>query len=89
MSAPTARYGRGTAHTNRLVRQMLGEMADGLEANRPDQPLTPTSRIAIIQATTMDPTLARALREQAPEITAPVVRRDYAAQLRKIAEAMR
>jgi hypothetical protein len=88
MSAPRARYGRGTVATNRLVRQMLGEMADRLEAERPDEPVTPTSRIAIIQATTMDHVLGRALRERAPEITGPTARRDYAVQLRKIAEAM-
>lgn len=88
MSAPTARYGRGTAATNRLVRQMLGEIADRLEANRPDRQIGSIGRHALIQATTMDPTLARALRAQAPEITSPVIRRDYAAQLREIAEGM-
>jgi len=80
-----ARYGRPSARVAAEVRQMLLEIADRLERNRPDEPLTPTGRIALIQATTMAPPLAARLREQAPEITALITRRAYAAQLREIA----
>ncbi|WP_328439347.1 hypothetical protein OHA71_23705 [Streptomyces sp. NBC_00444] len=83
----TGRYLRASAQRQTLVRQMLVDMADRLEANRPDQPLTPVGRIALIQATAMAPNLSRLLRVQAPEITASVTRREYAAQLRRNAEA--
>lgn len=81
----STRYVRGQAALNAQVQQMLGEMAERLETHRPDEPLTPAARIAVIQATTMAPPLARALRAKAPEITEPVTRRTYAAQLREIA----
>ncbi|MGW6210964.1 hypothetical protein [Streptomyces sp. NPDC055109] len=74
-----------TPTTRAIVRQLLGEIADRLETRSPERQLTAVSRIAVIQATTMDPRLGRALREQAPEITGPVTRRAYAVQLRKIA----
>ena len=77
--------GRGTAQRDSLVRDMLREMAERLETRRPDAPLTTIGRHALIQATTMDPALAPALRARCPEITTPVIRRDYAAQLREIA----
>lgn len=80
-----ARYGRAAAKVDGQVRTMLLEMAGRLETHRPDEPLTTAARIALIQATTMAPPLARALRDQAPEIVGPVIRRDYAAQLREIA----
>lgn len=83
MSAP---FKRGTAQRNELVVQLLGEMADRLEAKRPDEPITAVGRIALIQATTMDPALAPALRTRCPEITGSLSRRDYAAQLRQAAE---
>lgn len=67
-----------------IVRTLLGEIAERLEANRPGNPFTATGRIAIIQATTMDPQLGRALREQAPEVDREITRGQYAAQLRKI-----
>jgi hypothetical protein len=72
-------------NTAAIVRTMLREMAGRLETNRPDEPITAVRRIAVIQATTMDPTLSRALREAVPEITGQVVRRDFAVQLREIA----
>jgi hypothetical protein len=78
-------YRLSTGQTERLVDDMLREMADCLEQRRPDEPMTAVSRIALIQATTMTPSLARALRAKAPEITGQVVRREYAAQLRQIA----
>jgi hypothetical protein len=80
-----AGYGRGPAATDHLVRQLLTEMADKLERVRPGEPITTIGRHALLQATTMDPPLLRALRAQAPEITGSLVRRDYAAQLRQIA----
>ncbi|WPP30017.1 hypothetical protein [Streptomyces sp. CL7] len=83
----TARYGRRPGSVDRLVRQMLHEMADKLEKNRPDEPITTIGRHALLQATTMDPPLLRALREVAPEIDGELVRRDYAAQLRETAVA--
>ncbi|MGW5509912.1 hypothetical protein ACWEV9_19370 [Streptomyces albogriseolus] len=81
----TARYGRRPGATSRLVRQMLHEMADKLERVRPDEPITTIGRHALLQATTMDPPLLRALREVAPEIDGELIRRDYAAQLRETA----
>lgn len=83
-----ARSRRGTAQRNELVRQMLGEMADRLEATRPDEPITAVGRLALIQATTMDPVLTPALRELVPEITGEIVRRDYGARLREIADGI-
>ncbi|MFF8485186.1 hypothetical protein [Streptomyces antibioticus] len=77
-------HGRGQAHVEAQVRTMLGKIAARLEHNRPDQPLTATARLAVLQATTMDPVLARALRITAPEITGPVTRAAYAARLRQI-----
>ncbi|MET7475094.1 hypothetical protein ABZT17_12135 [Streptomyces sp. NPDC005648] len=81
----TARYGRAAAQTDQQVRRMLGEMADRLEANRPDEPITAIGRLALMQATTMDPPLARALRSRVPEITGSLLRREYAVQLRELA----
>ncbi|MEU6376786.1 hypothetical protein [Streptomyces sp. NPDC046909] len=81
----TSRDGNGTAQAAPLVMQMLGEMAERLETHRPEEPFTPAARIAVIQATTMDPSLARALRLRAPEVTQPVTRGEYAARLREAA----
>lgn len=78
------RYGR-PGLTRDLVPQMLREMADKLERLRPDEPITTIGRHALLQATTMNPPLLRALREAAPEINDSLVRREYAAQLRQIA----
>jgi len=80
------RYGRQHAQTAELVRQMLLEIAERLETRRPDVPLTAVGRIALIQATTMAPPLASALRAKAPEITGPITRRAYAAKLREAAQ---
>ncbi|MEU9134621.1 hypothetical protein AB0D33_01400 [Streptomyces sp. NPDC048404] len=63
---------------------MLGEIATRLEANRPDKAFTAVSRIAVIQATTMDPVLGRALRDLAPDVIGETTRRAYAAQLRQV-----
>ncbi len=84
----TGRYGRGQHLVDSQVRRMLSEMADRLETRRPDEPITAIGRHALIQATTMDPPLARALRAKAPEITGEVIRHDYATQLREIAARM-
>jgi hypothetical protein len=84
----TGRYGRGQHLVDSQVRQMLLEMAERLEALRPDEPITAIGRHALIQATTMDPPLARALRTKAPEITGEQVRRDYAARLREVVAGM-
>ncbi|WP_435218386.1 hypothetical protein [Streptomyces sp. bgisy034] len=84
----STRYERGQAATNAQVKRMLIDMAVRLEARRPDQPLTPVARVAVIQATTMDPVLGRALRARCPEITSPVTRSAYAARLRQAAELL-
>ncbi|MFI5685876.1 hypothetical protein [Streptomyces sp. NPDC051636] len=81
----SGRYGRLSSMQRALVKQALGEMAERLETARPDQPITEIGRIALIQATTMDPTLSGALRERVPEITGSVIRREFAQQLREIA----
>ncbi|MGW3410272.1 hypothetical protein [Streptomyces sp. NPDC000888] len=80
-------YRLSPGHTEGLVRRLLHEMADRLEANRPGQPLTAAGRIAIIQVTTMSPSLGTALRAKAPEIDGPITRAAYAKQLRGIAGA--
>ncbi|MFE1925826.1 hypothetical protein ACFW91_25045 [Streptomyces asoensis] len=84
-SRSLARYGRAAASVEAQVRTWLGEIADRLEHNRPDEKLTDVARTAVLQATTMDPVLSRALRIAAPEIDAPISRREYAARLREIA----
>jgi len=83
-SAALARHGRASASVEAQVRTWLGEIADRLERNRPAAELTATARLAVLQATTMNPVLSRALRIAAPEITEPITRRDYAARLREI-----
>lgn len=85
VAPPLARYGRPASRLDAEAAQMLREIADRLERNRADEPLTPTGRIALIQATTMSPPLARRLRDQAPEITERITRSAYAALLREIA----
>lgn len=90
LDIPTAhpQHGHSQATTDALVSTMLTEIADRLEENRPLQPITAIGRLALLQATTMDPCLAPALRAAAPEIPEDpgfVVRREYAAQLREIA----
>ncbi|MFG2679208.1 hypothetical protein [Streptomyces sp. NPDC048392] len=86
MNAP--RYDRPSAQTQRLVKEMLGEIADRLDANRPNALMTTIGRHALLQAATMDPPLLRALRDVAPEIDHTVPRREYAAELRQIAGGM-
>ncbi|MDX5570260.1 hypothetical protein PYK79_52885 [Streptomyces sp. ID05-04B] len=84
-STALARHGRATASVETQVRTWLGEIADRLERNRPAAELTAVARIAVLQATTLDPVLGRALRIAAPEVDQPVTRRAYAARLRAIA----
>ncbi|EGX60117.1 hypothetical protein SZN_09351 [Streptomyces zinciresistens K42] len=79
---------RGQAHINAQVRDMLQQLADRLQTRRPDETLTATARIAAIQATTMDPPLARTLREHCPEVTGPITRSAYAALLRQAADRL-
>ncbi|MFC7906447.1 hypothetical protein [Streptomyces nigra] len=83
-----ARPRRGRAQTDRLVLQLLGEMAGRLEASRPDAVLTVIGRHALLQATTMDPALLPALRAKAPDADGTLTRRQYAALLRQTATAM-
>ncbi|MEU2780559.1 hypothetical protein [Streptomyces sp. NPDC007110] len=83
-----ARPRRGQAYIDRQIKQMLGEMADRLEANRPGGTITVIGRHALLQATTMDPTLLPALRAKAPDIDGAIPRRQYAALLRQAADTM-
>ncbi|MEU9400570.1 hypothetical protein [Streptomyces sp. NPDC048242] len=84
----TARYGLTGAVQTALLCQMLGEMADRLEKNRPGQVMSALGRIGLIQATTMDPRLTPALKRLVPEIEGTVVRREFAVRLREIAGAL-
>jgi len=86
-SAALVRHGRPNTSVEAQVRAWLGEIADRLERNRPAAVLTATARVAVLQATTMDPVLGRALRIAAPEVddAKPITRRAYAARLREIA----
>lgn len=81
-------FGRGKAFVNAQVKEMLTGIAERLESRRPDEVLTPTARIAIVQATTMDPVLSPEVLKRVPEVTGRVLRKDFAVQLREIAEAM-
>lgn len=74
-----------TPQTLAIVQQLLGEMAGRLETNRPNATITTIGRHALLQATTMDPPVLRALREHAPEIDVALTRRQYAARLRTAA----
>jgi hypothetical protein len=78
------RRGLYSAQQRRIVHQLLGKIVNRLETNRPEKPFTPVSRIAVIQATTMDPVLGRAVRELAPDVVGETTRRAYAAQLRQV-----
>jgi hypothetical protein len=78
-------YRLAPGQTEAHVRSLLRDMAHRLETNRPGAVFTAVGRIAIIQATTMSPPLARALRALAPEIVAPTTRAAYARLLREIA----
>ncbi len=69
--------------TERLVATMLGEIASQLTIHRPDEDLTTTARLAVIQATTFDPVLSRELDARMPEITDRITRRAYASLIRK------
>ncbi|MBU5946780.1 hypothetical protein [Streptomyces sp. PAM3C] len=86
MAGPSC--GRSALAVDRLVQQLLREMADKLDRVRPGGSITTIGRHALLQATTMDPPLLRALRAHAPEITGSLIRRAYAAQLRQAAEDM-
>ncbi|MFJ1657188.1 hypothetical protein [Streptomyces anthocyanicus] len=84
----TERHARPTAQTLAVVRQLLGEMAGRLETKRPNATITTIGRHALLQATTMDPPVLRALRQHAPEIDVALTRRQYAARLRTAARGM-
>ncbi|RSR98044.1 hypothetical protein EF913_28350 [Streptomyces sp. WAC04189] len=75
----------GQALIDTTVTRLILEIAERLETNRPDEPITTIGRHAALQATTMDPPLLRALRARVPEITGSRVRREFAAELRQIA----
>lgn len=81
---PTYRLPPG--QTEAHVRSMLLDIARRLETHRPDAVFTKVGRLAIIQATTMSPPLARALRAKAPEIHTPTTRAAYAVRLREVAD---
>ncbi|MFJ6073676.1 hypothetical protein ACIQFU_23015 [Streptomyces sp. NPDC093065] len=74
--------------TTAIVQQLLGEMAGRLETHRPNATITTLGRHALLQATTMDPPVLRALRKHAPEIDVALTRRQYAAQLRTAASTL-
>lgn len=84
----TELHGRPTGQTLAVVEQLLGEMAGRLETIRPGATITTIGRHALLQATTMDPPVLRALREHAPEIEVALTRRQYAARLRQAATAV-
>ncbi|MEU8555938.1 hypothetical protein AB0C80_18380 [Streptomyces anthocyanicus] len=84
----TERHGQPTPQTLAIVQQLLGEMAGRLETKRPNATITTIGRHALLQATTMDPPVLRALREVAPEIDVALTRRQYAARLRTAAKTM-
>lgn len=69
--------GQTEAQVDGMVRQIAGR----LTAHRPDMALTAAARIAVVQATTMSPPLAVALRARMPEITTDITRAAYAARL--------
>ncbi|MGW0795158.1 hypothetical protein [Streptomyces sp. NPDC002692] len=82
---PTYRLSPG--QTDAHVRQMLREMASRLEKRRPEATFTAVGRIALIQAQTMTPSYAAALRAKCPLVYAPTTRAAYAVLLREIAGA--
>jgi hypothetical protein len=76
-------YRLAPGQTEATVHGLLGEIATRLETHRPDAPFTAVARIAVIQATTMDPVLGRALRSVAPAVAGETTRQAYAATLRQ------
>lgn len=66
------------------VHGMLAAMADRLATRQPTATFTEVARIAVIQATTMDPVLSRVLRDRTPAITSLISRGAYATQLRTL-----
>lgn len=74
--------------TTAIALQLLGEMAGRLETHRPNATITTIGRHALLQATTMDPPVLRALRQHAPEIDVALTRRQYAARLRTAAATL-
>ena len=74
-------FAYGKARAADVVRTMLREMAGRLENTRPGDHLTEIGRLALIQATTRDPTITRALQAIVPEVigSTSVVRKDFAA----------
>ncbi|WP_326728997.1 hypothetical protein [Streptomyces phaeochromogenes] len=67
------------------VSTLLLQIADRLAGRRPGNTFTATGRLAIIQATTLDPVLIRLLGERMPEIAGPVSRGAYSVMLRALA----
>lgn len=67
------------------VRDLLLQIADRLTARYPGNEFTATGRLAVIQATTLDPALSRMLNERMPQIDGPVSRGAYAVMLRALA----
>lgn len=68
-------------HTEAQVSEYVRQIASRLTAHRPDVVLTAAARIAVVQATTMSPPLAAALRARLPEPTGQITRTAYAARL--------
>ncbi|MEV1020687.1 hypothetical protein [Streptomyces sp. NPDC050264] len=80
----TPHYGRSSSQTRQIALQMLAEVAERLEERRPNETLTPAGHLAVLQATSMDPPMLRALRGLAPPVDGTITRRAYAAQLRAV-----
>lgn len=78
---PRRSYRLAVGQTEEQVSELVRQIAGRLSAHRPDMALTPAARIAVVQATTMSPPLAAALRARLPEITTAVTRAAYAARL--------
>ncbi len=74
-------YRLGVGQTEEQVSAYVRQIVARLTTHRPDMALTPTARIAVIQATTMSPPLAAALRARLPEATGQITRAAYAARL--------
>ncbi|WP_314411396.1 hypothetical protein [Streptomyces sp. DSM 40484] len=74
-------YRLAAGQTEEQVSAYVRQVAGRLTTHRPDMDLTPTARLAVVQATTMSPPLAAALRARLPEITTPITRAAYAARL--------
>ncbi|MGW0566104.1 hypothetical protein [Streptomyces tauricus] len=81
MSIDRPSYRLSSGQTEAQVDGMVRQIASRLTAHRPEMVLTAAARIAVVQATTMSPPLATALRGRLPEITGQITRAAYAARL--------